>query len=499
MLSQLRERVNAEIARTGKRRRIQLVDATLRDAHQCLWATRMRTEHMLPMAERLDALGFDYMEAIALVQFDASVLFLNQNPLERIRLLSERIRNTPLRAAVRSNLLRSFYPEPDDLSEMYVERLIANGVRDIVFLDALHCWDNIATPLATAKRLGATTTLALIYNLAPGYDEHFYVAKAREAMERFDIDTFVFGDAGGSLTVENVRLIVPALKAVIGDRPLEVGTHCLNATGPLVALEAAVCGADRLVCSIEPLANGNAGPSAQMLARNLREIGFDVDFDDRAADEIGEYLASIAEENDFPLGLPAEYDPAHFVTQYAGGAISNLQSQLQQAGIADKLPAVLDEIARVRVELGSPVMATPFPAIIAAQAVMNVLTGERYKVVPDEVKKYVCGYFGALPLPVVPEVRDLVLTNGSRDVALEPPILGAKAAELRRQYPDLSDDERMLRYMYGDEKIAGLVPTKIDDTFSVSPPVHTLIAGLAEHPVDRHLHVVMPDFELRAQ
>jgi oxaloacetate decarboxylase alpha subunit len=117
----------------------------------------MRTEHMLPMAERLDALGFDAIEGVALVQFDASVLFLNQNPLERLRLLSERIRHTPLRGIVRSNMLRSFYPEPDDLSELYVERLVANGARDIGFLDSLHCWDNLVPAIATAKRLGATT------------------------------------------------------------------------------------------------------------------------------------------------------------------------------------------------------------------------------------------------------------------------------------------------------------------------------------------------------
>src|SRR5690606_22915712 len=161
--------------------------------------------------------------------------------------------------------------------------------------------------------------------------------------------------------------------------------------GPLVALEAAVCGADQLCCSVEPLANGNAGPSAQMLARNLREIGFDVELDDNGLDEIGKYLEGVAQENGFPVGVPAEYDPAHFETEYAGGAIANLEAQLREAGIADKLPEVLDEVAQVRVELGSPVMSTPFPAIVAAQAVMNILTGERYKVVPDEVKKYACG------------------------------------------------------------------------------------------------------------
>jgi oxaloacetate decarboxylase alpha subunit len=236
-----------------------------------------------------------------------------------------------------------------------------------------------------------------------------------------------------------------------------------------------------------------------MLARNLREIGFEVSFDDRAADEIGDYLAGVAEENGFPVGVPAEYDPAHFVTQYAGGAMSNLQSQLQLAGIADKLPVVLEEIGRIRVELGSPVMATPFPAMIAAQAVMNVLSGERYKVVPDEVKKYVCGYFGALPLPVDPDVKDRVLANGSREIATTPPVLAPRVPELRSRYPGMSDDELLLRAMYGDEKITGLVPAVVDDTFSVRRPLHELIAGLAKLPEQRHVHIAMPGFELRTR
>jgi oxaloacetate decarboxylase alpha subunit len=498
MLSHLREQVSAEVARTGRRRRIELTDATLRDAHQCLWATRMRTEHMLPVAERLDAAGFGRMEAIALVHFDTCVLFLNQDPFERLRLLAERIRRTPLRAGVRSNLMRGFYPVASDVSELFVERLAANGVRDMIFLESLFCWDNVAAPIATAKRLGATVSIPLLYSLAPGYDDAFYVAKAREAVQRFDADVVVFGDAGGSLTVERVRTVVPAIKGAIGERPLEVVVHCLNAIGPLVAIEAAVHGADRLLCAVDPLANGNSVPSAQMLARNLREIGFEVDLDDCALDEVGDYFVGVAERNGFPLGVPAEYDPAHFETQYAGGAMSNLQAQLEQAGMADKLPAVLEEIARVRVELGSPAMATPFPAIVATQAVMNVLTGERYKIVPDEVKKYVCGYFGALPLPVEANVVDRVIANGSRDIALVPPPLEPLVPRLRRRYSKVSDDQLLLRYMYGDEKIDGLAPTVIDETFSVEHPLVELVAELARLPSRRRIHIAAADFYLRA-
>jgi len=235
-----------------------------------------------------------------------------------------------------------------------------------------------------------------------------------------------------------------------------------------------------------------------MIARNLREIGFDVALDDRLVDEVGEYFGALAEREGQPVGIPAEYEPSHYVTQYAGGAMSNLESQLKLAGIVDKLPAVLEEIGRVRVELGSPIMVTPYPAIIGAQAVMNVLNSERYKVVPDEVKKYVCGYFGELPLPVDGNVKDRVVANGSKDVALVPPVIEPVLPGLRKRYPNLGDDGLLLRYMYGDEKIDALVPTGSDDRFSCSHPVVDLVAGLARQQRSSRVEMAGPGFSLSA-
>jgi oxaloacetate decarboxylase alpha subunit len=480
MLEHLKKLVAVEAARTGKRRTIHLTDDTLRDGQQCLWATRMRTEHMLPIAERMDRAGFLSVQAIALVQFDASVLFLNQDPFERIRLLRDRITRTPMRGAVRSNLMRGFFPVADDITELFVERQIANGIRDIGIFDALLCSDNLVPSIRTAQRLGDNVTLLLGYNIAPGYDDALYARKAREAVERFGVQTVTLADAAGIMTIDRVRTLVPAMKQAIGNTRLEFNTHCLTGLGPWLAIEAAVHGADSVLTAVDPMANGNSLPASQMIARNLREIGFDVAVDDRSLDEIGEYLGALAERERQPVGVPAEYEPSHYVTQYAGGAMSNLESQLKAAGIADKLPAVLEEIGRVRVELGSPIMVTPYPAIISAQAVMNVLNSERYKVVPDEVKKYVCGYFGALPLPVDANVKDRVLANGSKDVVLTPPVIAPVLPGLRQRYKDLGDDELLLRYMYGDEKINGLAPTAAEDRFSVHHPVVDLVAGLAK-------------------
>jgi oxaloacetate decarboxylase (Na+ extruding) subunit alpha len=496
MFEHLKQLVAAEAARTGRRRTIHLVDDTLRDGQQCLWATRMRTEQMLPIARCMDAAGFQSMQTIALVQFDASVLFLNQDPFERIRLLRERIVNTPMRGAVRSNLMRGFFPVADDVTELFVERQIANGVREIGLFDALLCNDNLAPAIRTARRLGADVLLALGYNIAPGYDDKLYASKAREAIERFGVQAVSLADAAGILTIDRVRTLVPALKAAIGDRLLEFNTHCLTGLGPWLAIEAAVHGADRILCAVDPLANGNSLPAAQSMARNLREIGFEVAVDDRALDQVGDYLGALAERERQPVGVPAEYEPSHYVTQYAGGAMSNLQSQLQAAGIADRLPAVLDEIGRVRVELGSPIMVTPYPAIVAAQAVMNVLNGERYKVVPDEVKKYVCGYFGELPLPVDDNVKDKVLANGSKDVALTPQPIAPVLPGLRQRYRGLGDDELLLRYMYGDEKVDALEPTPSGDAFSLQHPVVDLLEGLARRQSPASVSVAGTGFTL---
>jgi oxaloacetate decarboxylase alpha subunit len=489
MFEQLKAVVAAETRRTGKRRTIHLADETLRDGQQCLWATRMRTEHMLPIADRLDRAGLVGIQAMAPVQFDACVLFLKQDPFERIRLLRDRFTRTPLRGSVRSNLMRGFMPVSDDITDLFVERQFANGLAEIGFFDALMCSDNLASSIRTAQKLGAGVGVMLPYNLAPGYDDALYVAKAQEIVQRFNPNTVGFYDAAGILTLDRLRTLIPAIKSAIGDTALGFSTHCLTALGPWLAIEAAVYGADRILTAVTPLANGNSVPSTQRMAQDMRALGFDVVVDDAALDEVGDYLRAVAEREGLATGVPAEYEPSHYVTQYAGGAMSNLDASLQQAGIADKLPQVLEEIARVRVELGSPIMVTPYPAIIGAQAVMNVMSGERYKVVADEVKKYVCGYFGKLPLPVDQDVLDRVIENGSSDVALTPEPLKPLVPGLRARYQGLGDDARLLRYMYGDEKCKALVPTPISSAYSVQHPIVDLVSGLAKQRRKARTHV----------
>ena len=230
-------------------------------------------------------------------------------------------------------------------------------------------------------------------------------------------------------------------------------------------------GADSILTAVDPMANGNSLPAGQMIARNLREIGFDVAVDDRLLDEVGDYFGALAEREGQPVGVPAEYEPSHYITQYAGGAMSNLESQLKLAGIADKLPAVLEEIGRVRVELGSPIMVTPYPGDRLGaggdeRAQQRALQGRAGR--GEEVRLRL---FRRAAAAGRRNVKDRIIANGSKDVALDAAGHRAGAAGLRQRYKNIGDDELLLRYMYGDEKINGLKPTATDDTYSVHHPV----------------------------
>ncbi|HHL22906.1 MAG TPA: hypothetical protein ENJ52_15450, partial [Aliiroseovarius sp.] len=228
MLEDLKARVAAEsAARGGKARRIALTDSTFRDGQQCLWATRMRTEHMLPAAPLFDAAGFDTLETIAIVQFDGAVIYLREDPFERIRLLRERIRRTPMRGALRSNLLHGFAPLGFDISELFLECQLRAGLREIAFLESLHAWEIIAPGVRKAKELGATTTVAVLYNDAPGYDAAYYESVARDAVTLMTPDRIMFADAGGTMTLEKLREIIPAVRRGMGPEVrLEFNTHC---------------------------------------------------------------------------------------------------------------------------------------------------------------------------------------------------------------------------------------------------------------------------------
>ena len=465
---------------------ISIVDQTFRDAHQCLWATRMRTAHMLPVAERMDRIGFARIEAIAAVQFDVCVRFLKEDPWERVRLLRERINKTPLSSFLRSKNIVTFDVVPDDVVALWVERLVANGIREIGSFDGLNDVDNMLTALAVARKLGARTIGALSYSLSPVHTDALYVKTAKELVERGNVDAIWLKDAGGLLTIDRIRTLVPAIKGVIGNVPLELHSHCLTGVAPLVYLEGVKAGADCIHTSIAPLANGAAQPAMQSMVRNLRALGYPMHQDDTLADEVGDHFRRVAEQEGKPLGKVLEYDAFHYEHQIPGGMLSNFRMQLAELGLSSKFDELLHECVRVRNELGYPIMITPFAQFVGTQAVLNVVHGERYRHVPDEVKKYALGYFGKLLAPIEPDILDRIVANGSPHIALKPEPLPGRVKSLRKQYPNASDDERLLRAMFAGGQVDAMLsagPTGTDYEFEL--PLVRLVRELASRRMSR--------------
>jgi len=471
---------------TTARRTITVVDQTFRDAHQCLWATRMTTAHMLPVAEIMDRIGFQRIEAIAAIQFDVCVRFLKEDPWQRVRLLRERIKRTPLSSFLRSKNLVSFDFVPDDIVAFWVERLLANGIREIGSFDGLNDVDNMLAALDVARRLGARTIGALSYSLSPVHTDDLYARTAKALVDRGKVDAIWIKDAGGLLTVDRIRTLVPALRKVVGDTPLELHSHCLTGIAPLVYLEGVKAGGDCIHTSIAPLANGAAQPSLQSMTKNLRELGFRLEIDETAVAQVSEHFSRVAEQEDKPVGQVLEYDAFHYEHQIPGGMLSNFRVQLAEAGLSHKFDELLQECARVRKELGYPIMITPFSQFVGIQAVLNVVHGERYRHVPDEIKKYALGYYGKLLAPVDPNVLDAIVQNGSRRIALKPMPLEPGLARLRKRYPRANDDELALRAMFAGNQVDEMLAAGPMQThYLFEKPLVRLIRELAARKVTR--------------
>lgn len=432
---------------------IGVIDTTLRDGHQCLWATRMTTAMMAPVLDRMDRIGFEALELFGAVQFDSCVRFLREDPWARMRLFRERIRRTPRQAIIRSKCALRFELEPDDISRLWVERLVANGMHRIVGFDGLHDLDNLYDTLTHAKQLGAVTVGWLIFSESPVHTDQFYAAKAREFLDRCGVDALMIEDTSGILTPERARTLAPAIKAEIGDVRLGLHVHNLVGLAQRTQIAAVESGVDHLYTCIAPIADGNAPPSLQTTLGNLRYLGYDLPLDDASIDEVSRHFASEAAWADKPLGWPQDFDVGNFSHQIPGGVLSNLASQLDAAGLGDRLDAVLEECGRVRAETGWPIMVTPFSQFVGVQATLNVIAGERYTRVPDEMKKFALGYYGKPNAPMDPDVLDRIVENGPRSVALEPPEREPALPALRARYPGADGEELMLRHSFPEAEV----------------------------------------------
>jgi oxaloacetate decarboxylase alpha subunit len=389
---------------------VHFVDTTFRDGHASLWAEGMTTRMMLPAAAQMDRVGFRSAELMGTSHFLKCIRELREDPWERVRLISKRMPNTPLTLMMQHSI-RTFDFTPLSVMRLWAERVAANGIKRVQIMNASNNMSFKVPELARfAKEVGLEVIIALTYSYSPKHTDEYYAQRTRDAA-KLDIDGLYLKDPGGLLTPDRVPTLVPAILENSGGLPVEIHSHCTTGLAPLCYLEAIRHGIRTVHTAIPPLANGSSQPSATNIARNARVMGYAPTIDEEAIAPITNHFRFLAKRNNLPLGAPLAYDVNQYIHQVPGGVISNLKHQLSVIQMGDRLKEVLDETVQVRKDLGYPIMVTPFSQLVVSQATMNVMAGERYRQISDEVIKYALGFWGEEDsLAIDPEIRDRILS-----------------------------------------------------------------------------------------
>ncbi len=437
-------------------REFGLIDVTLRDAHQCLWSTRMTTAMMTPILADIDRVGYAFVNVLGGAVFDVSVRFLQENPWHRVGLLCERLR-TPCDALTRGQSLYTFELFPDDVVALNSRVLARLGVQVLTVYDALNDNRNIVSSVVSGHEAGMKVNAMMTYTLSPVHTDDYYVARTRELVA-LEVDFISIKDPTGLLTPERARTLFPAVVAAAGRIPVQLHSHCQSGLAPAVYGVAVEAGFRYGYTASEPLANGASLPASEEVAERARALGAVTGIDRAALADVSAYFAVLAARERKPTGAIAALDPALYEHQVPGGMISNLRSQLATMGIEHRLPEILAEAARVRRDLGYPILVSPFAQYIVTQAVLNVVQGERYRTVPDEVRKYAMGHYGRLAAP--PSDEFLARAGiGHADIADDAPAtrLAPALPRLRTQLGAAAGDEDLLlAAFYAPELIAPL-------------------------------------------
>ncbi len=431
--------------------KIELVDQTIRDAQQSLWGNMMRTDHITPIAHIMNKVGYRAVATVGSQAFTIEVRNHNENPWERIRTLSRLMPETCLRGSYQTASLSSFdLSTPRSIIELWIRRSVANGVRSFWICDYQENMPRFRHFAQIARAEGAEIVTALMYTSSPAHTDEHWAQKACTIEDAKDcIDRIMVEDASGVMTPERTRQLISIVRRNTAI-PLEFHCHCNSGLAPLCYLEAIQAGVTTFHTAVSPLANGTSVPAAESIIRNARHLGFVTDIDEDALAAVSAHFKKIAAEEKLPLGAPMEYDLFHFEHQVPGGMMTNLTRQLREVGMEHRLSEILPEVIQVRKEFGYPVMATPYSQIVGAQAVENVISGERYKTVTDEAIKYALEYYGKPVVPLDPSVMDRIMSLPRTKEFLnwKPEGYLRSVEELRNEIgPELSDDDLLLKIL----------------------------------------------------
>ena len=391
-------------------KQIKITETALRDAHQSLLATRMPTSDMLPILEKMDKIGFYSLECWGGATFDSCLRFLNEDPWARLRAIKDKCKNTKLQMLFRGQNMLGYRHYADDVLEYFVERSVANGIDILRIFDALNDIKNLQSAVKAAKKEGAEVQVAISYTTGPVFTDEYYVDYAKRIAEA-GADTICIKDMAALLTPYKTEALVKAIKSAV-DLPVQIHTHYTSGLASMCLLKGIEAGADMIDTAISPLALGTSHAPTESMVAALQGTEYDTGLDLVALTEIRDYFMTLRDKY-IKAGL---IDPKMLATdanaliyQVPGGMLSNLLSQLKQAGKEDKLTEVLMEVPRVREDSGYPPLVTPTSQIVGTQAVFNVISGERYKMCTNEFKDMVAGKYGTTPVEITEEFRKKII------------------------------------------------------------------------------------------
>ncbi len=451
-------------------RKIGITETILRDAHQSLIATRMTTEDMLPMLEKLDKIGFHSLECWGGATYDSCLRFLDEDPWQRLRIIREKCPNTKLQMLFRGQNMLGYRHYADDVVEYLVQRSVANGINIIRIFDALNDIRNLQTAInATKKENGAEVQATVSYTTGPVFTLDYYTKYAKQ-LEDCGADSICIKDMAALLTPYATYDLVKAIKETV-KIPVQVHSHYTSGLGSMVLMKAIEAGADVVDTAMSPLSMGTSHPATESMVAALAGTEFDTGLNLEALDDIAKYVTTLREKY-IAEGLLSPKmlasDAKALIYQVPGGMLSNLLSQLKQAGKEDKLTEVLEEVPRVRADCGYPPLVTPSSQIVGTQAVYNVIMGERYKMVTKEFKGIVKGEYGKTPMPIDPEFQKKIIGDEEPITCRPADLLEPELSKLREECAKWSmQEEDVLSYAQFPKVAADFFENRANKAYKV--------------------------------
>ncbi len=429
-------------------KQIKITETALRDAHQSLIATRMTLDEMLPILDKMDKAGFYSLECWGGATFDSCLRFLNEDPWHRLRTIRDHCKNTKLQMLFRGQNMLGYRHYADDVLEYFVQRSVANGIDIIRIFDALNDIKNLETAIKAAKKEGAHAQVAISYTTGPVFTDEYYVEYAKRIADA-GADSICIKDMAALLTPYNTESLVKAIKAEV-DLPLQLHTHYTSGLASMCLLKGIEAGVDIIDTAISPLALGTSHAPTESMVAALMGSEYDTGIKLEELTGVRDYFMTLRNKY-IESGLLDQKmlatDANALIYQVPGGMLSNLLSQLKQAGKEDQLNEVLAEVPRVREDSGYPPLVTPTSQIVGTQAVFNIITGERYKMCTKEFKDMVAGKYGTTPMPIDPEFRKKIIGDMEPVDCRPADLLEPELEKLRAEIPEwIEQEEDVLSY-----------------------------------------------------